>query len=136
MIFQVIRISIAKKPYIFLIFQGQSRPPAPSGSAYVTGLYCVAILFFVSVFTGKDHEDLQNIKEAEEERLRQEYVKEQEQARLERQQARLLKLSENNQSGKQDDQEPIKLSENNQSGLQDDHAPIKLNENNALKPVC
>ena len=111
--------------------------PIPgSGSAHVTGIYCVAVLFFVSVFTGKDHEDLQNIKEAEEERLRQEYVKEQEQARLERKQARLLKLSENNQSGKQDDQEPIKLSENNQSGLQDDHAPIKLSENNSLKPVC
>ena len=36
--FQGIQTSIAKKPYIFVIFQGGSGPPVPpSGSAYDTG---------------------------------------------------------------------------------------------------
>ena len=45
MIFQGIRTSIAKKPYIFVIFQGGVEPPVlPSGSAHDmphTGTACV-----------------------------------------------------------------------------------------------
>ena len=33
-IFQGIRTSIAKEPYIFVIFQGGLTPPPPSGSAH------------------------------------------------------------------------------------------------------
>ena len=52
-IFQGIRISLAKKPYIFVIFQGGSGPPVPpSGSAHgeVNNFWSLPSCVFIWVF--------------------------------------------------------------------------------------